>query len=128
MYRFYFYVFFTDLACIEYYEIFLSDDSRFKFNCFTFGLLFAVLFLDIITNVRTYEENNYFYFITRFLNNYNLVSIVFEFVSTMKDFHFTVAETYIFKFLSINCFITLEHSFLSIKSLHFFLFSLILFL
>ena len=101
MYRFYFYVFFTDLACIEYYEIFLSDDSRFKFNCFTFALLFLVLFLDIITNVRTYEENNYFYFITRFLNNYNLVSIVFEFVSTMKDFHFTVAETYIFTFFKM---------------------------
>ena len=106
MYRFYFYVFFTDLSCIEYYEIFLSDDNRFKFNCFTFALLFLVLFLDVITNVRTYEEYNYFYFITRFLNNYNLVSIVFEFISTMKDFHFTIKETYIFAFFKM--FLTLS--------------------
>ena len=101
MYRFYFFVFFTDLSCIEYYEIFLTDNGRFKFNCFTFTLLFLVLFLDIITNVRTYEENNYFYFLIRFLNNYNLVSIIFEFISTMKDFQFTVKETYIFTFFKM---------------------------
>ena len=106
MYRFYFFVFFTDLSCIEYYEIFLSDDTRFKFNCFTFGILFVVLFLDIITNVRTYEENNYFYFIIRFLNNYNLVSIIFEFISTIKDFHFSVTEIYIFTFFKL--FLTLS--------------------
>jgi len=113
MYRFYFYVFFTDLSCIEYYEIFLSDDNRFTFNCFTFGLLFLILFLDIITNVRTYEENNYFYFITRFLNNYNLVSIVFEFISTLKEFHFTVKETYIF---------TIFKMFLTISTLYMLIF------
>ena len=113
MYRFYFFVFFTDLACIEYYEIFLSDDNRFKFNCLTFGLLFVILVLDIITNVRTYEENNYFYFIIRFLNNYNLVSIIFEFVSTMKDFHFSVKETYIFTFFKM---------FLTISSLYILIF------
>ena len=101
MYRFYFFVFFTDLSCVEYYEIFLSDDNRFKLNCLLHGLLFVVFFVDIITNVRTYEENNYFYFIIRFLNNYNLVSIIFEFVSTMKDFHFNVRETYIFLFFKM---------------------------
>ena len=113
MYRFYFFVFFTDLSCVEYYEIFLSDNSRFKFNCFTFILLFIILSLDVITNVRTYEENNYFYFIIRFLNNYNLVSIIFEFISTLKEFHFTVKETFIFTFFKM---------FLTISTLYLLLF------
>ena len=96
LYRFYFFIFFIDLSLIEYFEIFLTDNGRFKFNCFTHGLLFIVLILDLITNIRTYEENNFFFFIMRLFNNYNLVSIIFEFISSLKDFHFSVKETYIF--------------------------------
>ena len=63
LYRFYFFVFFTDLSLIEYYEIFLTDNGRFKFNCFLHGLLFVIFLIDIVTNVRTYEENNFFFFL-----------------------------------------------------------------
>ena len=101
LYRFYFFVFFTDLSLIEYYEIFLSDDGRFKFNCLMHGALFLIFLIDVITNVRTYEENNFFFFLMRFLNNFNLVSIIFEFISAMKDFHFSVSETYIFLFFKL---------------------------
>ena len=36
LYTFYFFVFFTDLSCLEYYEIFMSDNGRFKFKATLF--------------------------------------------------------------------------------------------
>ena len=96
IYKFYFFVFFSDLSGIEYYEIFLSENGRFKLCSLLHIFLFIILSIDIITNIRTYEENNFFFITMRLLNNYNLTSIIFEFISVIKDFHFSVKETYIF--------------------------------
>ena len=101
LYTFYFFVFFTDLSCIEYYEIFMSDDGRFKFKAACFAIIFVILLIDIISNVRSYEENNIFYFLIRYLNNYGFVSIVFEVISAIKDFHFTKAEILVFTFFKL---------------------------
>ena len=101
LYRFYFFVFFTDLSCIEYYEIFMTDNGRFKFKLGCFIVIFIILVLDVITNIRTYEENNYFFFTIRYLNNYGLVSIIFETISSLKNFKFSVTEVFIFTFFKL---------------------------
>ena len=108
LYKFYFFVLFTDLSAIEYYEIFLTENGRFKFNSLLHCFLFIILIIDNISNIRTYEENNFFFIIMGFLNNYNLTSIFFEFISVIEDFHFSLKETFIFLlfkfFLTISTF------------------------
>jgi hypothetical protein len=62
LYKFYFFVLFTDLSAIEYYEIFLTENGRFKFNSLLHCFLFIILIIDNISNIRTYEENNFFFY------------------------------------------------------------------
>jgi hypothetical protein len=79
----------------------MTDNGRFRFKLGCFIVIAIILILDVITNVRTYEENNYFFFTIRYLNNYGLVSIIFETISSLKDFKFTVTEIFIFTFFKL---------------------------
>ena len=93
-YVFFYFVLYSDLFCIEYYEIFLGEYGRKLYNIFLYLILGFLLLFDVIKNIRTYEIENFFYMIIKFFNTYNLISLIFEFISNAKDFKFSIFEIY----------------------------------
>ena len=85
---------YSDLFCIEYYEIFLGENGRKLLNIFLYIILIFLLIIEAGSNMRSYEIQNIHFVLIKFFNTYNLTSIIFELISNIKDFKFKLFEIY----------------------------------
>ena len=92
---------YSDLFCIEYYEIFLGENGRKLYNIFLYIILTFLLIINVCSNIRSYEIQNFHFVLIKFFNTYNLVSIVFEFISNIEDFKFKLFEIYTYTIFKI---------------------------
>ena len=95
------FIWFNIIACLHYYEIFLKEKERITFKIFINLLVLISLFYEYFLNVITYEKNNVFSFLIKFIMLYLFQSIILNSFIGLSKMKLTKRESISLFFINI---------------------------
>ena len=91
--NFFIFIWFNVISCSHYYEIFLNQKQRITFKIFINFLILISLFFEFISNIITYEKNNIFSFLIKFILLFLFQSLVLNTFIGISKFQLTKIES-----------------------------------
>ncbi len=91
--NFFIFIWFNVISCSHYYEIFLNQKQRITFKIFINFLILISLFFEFISNIITYEKNNIFSFLIKFILLFLFQSLVLNTFIGISKFKLSKIES-----------------------------------